>query len=150
VVTPVLPSTAAKPQPRGASVQQSVPLTIDLISWSSPDTPAITVGWQRCAADGTACVPLPGSAGAQYLPTSADVGHTLRAVISATNADGTTTATSDATPVVLPAPPRWRTLPLLTAPSAGVGDPVTVTPGLWSGLVVTSHATELMTARTGA
>ncbi len=143
-VTPVLPSTAAKPQPRGASVQQSVPLTIDLISWSSPDTPAIAVGWQRCAADGTACVSLPGTTGVQYVPTSADVGHALRAAVSATNVDGTTTAMSDATSVVLPAPPRWRTLPLIAAPSARVGDQVTVTPGVWSGPFVSSRVTALM------
>ena len=143
-VAPVLPSTTAKPQPRGASVQQSVPLTVDLITWNSPDTPALAVSWQRCASDGTGCQRLPGAQSPLYVPTSADVGHTLRAAIAASNVDGTTVVTSDPTSIVLPAPPRWKILPFISAPSAGVGDAVSVTPASWSGPVVTSRVTELM------
>jgi hypothetical protein len=39
--------------------------------------------------------------------------------------------------------PRWKTLPLISG-SSRVGDPVTMTPGTWSGPVVTSDTTELM------
>src|SRR5262249_22299230 len=39
--------------------------------------------------------------------------------------------------------PRWRTLPLISG-SGRVGATVTMTPGTWSGPVVTTDATELM------
>jgi hypothetical protein len=64
-------------------------------------------------------------------------------VSTATNVDGSASARSAETAVVRMAGPRWRTLPLISG-AGRVGATVTMTPGTWSGPVVTSDTTELM------
>jgi len=61
-------------------------------------------GWRRCNPAGNSCVEVAGASDWRYQLTSADVGNTLRVVITASNAAGTTTATSTETSVVAPAP----------------------------------------------
>jgi streptogramin lyase len=58
----------------------------------------ITYGyqWMGCTAAG-ACTPIPGASNANYTPTISDEGHTLQAIVTATNGDGSITATSAAT-----------------------------------------------------
>jgi hypothetical protein len=56
--------------------------------------------WQRCAAEG-ACADISGATGTTYALTPADVGHTIRIVVTADNpAPGTVSATSPATALV--------------------------------------------------
>src|SRR5205085_11522713 len=51
--------------------------------------------WQRCAADGTACVIISGATGQTYGVRSDDAGHRLRALVTAhTAADQATVASS--------------------------------------------------------
>ena len=50
--------------------------------------------WQRCDADGANCVDIAGATDDTYTPTAADVGHTLRAEVTATNDAGSTTTTT--------------------------------------------------------
>jgi hypothetical protein len=60
-------------------------------------TPAFTRQWRRCAADGSACVDIPGATSVTYVPVPDDVGHALRVHVSATQ-DGLT-STSDSDPL---------------------------------------------------
>jgi hypothetical protein len=79
-------------------------------SWSnSPTTYAYQ--WQRCDSGGS-CTSISGATASNYDVVTADVGSTLRVVVTATNAGGSAAATSAATASVTaaPAPP---------APSAG-------------------------------
>lgn len=46
--------------------------------------------WERCDEAGGSCVPVPGATGVNYILTTADVGSTIRVIVS----DGVTTATS--------------------------------------------------------
>jgi len=66
----------------------------------APDS--YTVQWVRCDADGTSnCADLAGRTASGYTPGAADVGHTLRVRITATNPAGTSApATSAPTGVV--------------------------------------------------
>jgi hypothetical protein len=57
--------------------------------------------------------------------------------------DGSASARSAQTAPATIAGPRWRTLPLISG-TGRVGATVTMTPGTWSGPVVTSDTTELM------
>lgn len=50
--------------------------------------------WLLCSASGEGCQPLGGATGASVVLTSADVGHTLRAQVVATNAAGSASETS--------------------------------------------------------
>ena len=81
----------------------------------------------------------------QYTLLAADVGHTIVAVSTAANVDGSVSARSAETAVAtVMAGPRWKTLPLISNSPGRVGDTVTMTPGTWSGPAVTADTTEMM------
>ena len=145
VVAPTLPVSTAAPQIRGgASAQQSVQLGITGADWQTPDATTYASSWQRCDSSGAGCQTIGGATGTVYAPGSADVGHTLVAIVTATNIDGSVAASSKPTSVVLPAAPRWKALPQLTNGVTQVGDIVSLTAGVWSGPAVTSQVTQLM------
>jgi hypothetical protein len=60
--------------------------------------------WQRCDQTGGSCTDAAGASGSTYGVRAADVGHTLRVVVTATNLAGSATATSAATGVAHVAP----------------------------------------------
>jgi hypothetical protein len=146
---PIGPVAAAPPVNTGVpviqsptgTIQQGVTLTVGGYAWDDKPDTVYSLAWLRC--DAGACAPIPGATGAQYTLVAADVGHTLVAVSTATNVDGSASARSAETAVVTMAGPRWRTLPLISG-SSRVGDTVTMTPGTWSGPVVTTDTVELM------
>jgi hypothetical protein len=64
-------------------------------TWTSSGTATLAVGWQRCDAYGAACTPIAGTAGQHtYTVGTADLGHTLRFAVTATNGSGAAPATS--------------------------------------------------------
>ena len=74
--------------------------------------------WQRCASDGTACLNVTGATGRTYGVRSADVGHRLRVVVTATNASGSSaSATSAPTAIVSSGTPPPVTVPGNKAPT---------------------------------
>ena len=100
------PAIAGQEQP---SVETA--LTASPGAWSAPagaGPTAYSTQWQSCDAEGSRCTAISGAVAATYTPASADVGHTLRMLVSAANYDGSTTALSGPTGVVAgtEAPPR--------------------------------------------
>jgi hypothetical protein len=71
-------------------------LTATTGTWEHAD--AIAIAWERCRAD--ACTAIEEATTAQYVATSADVGATLRARVTATNRTGSATALSTPTSLV--------------------------------------------------
>jgi hypothetical protein len=88
--------------------------------------------WQRCAANGTGCTSIGGATGATYSVAPADVGYTLEARVSATNATATATATSTATAVVVARPSVAHAPHIAGRPK--IGKRVAATTGKWTGL----------------
>jgi RHS repeat-associated protein len=86
-------------------------------AWTGTTPIAHARQWQRCDADGTGCSDIAGATSETYTLTSADVGHTLRVVVTATNAEGSATATSAASAVV-------QALPGVPAPTPLADDEV--------------------------
>jgi hypothetical protein len=128
------------------SYQQDVPLSVVANSavWvQTPDT-TFTATWKRCDAAGTNCRSIDGANATQYTPSRSDVGHALVLAITATNPDGSATSTSTPTQVIVPAAPRWRALPLVSADPGRVGDVLTITPGVWSGPPMNSDDVQMM------
>jgi hypothetical protein len=100
VVVPV-PAATAPPAVSGpAGVGKQLSSTSG--SWNTSATFAYR--WQRCAADGGECVPIAGATTATHTLVGADAGHTLKAIVTATNVAGTASSTSAASHKVVAIP----------------------------------------------
>jgi hypothetical protein len=104
VIVPVPAATAAPVVSGLAGVGQHLSTTDG--SWNTSATFAYQ--WQRCAADGSACVPIAGATAATYALVAADAGHVLKAVVAAANVAGTTSATSAGSHKVVAVPRLTR------------------------------------------
>lgn len=61
--------------------------------WTGSPT-STAFSWQRCSSTGHSCTPISGATASSYLPTAADVGATLQAVVTATGAGGPASSAS--------------------------------------------------------
>ena len=77
--------------------------------WSAPDgTGAVSYAyqWQHCDGEGGHCQIIPGAEGSGYTASTGDIGHTVRALITATDSDGSlSVATAASDTVAAPPPP---------------------------------------------
>src|SRR5919204_4778886 len=96
---PVPPTSVAAPVITGDPTEGTT-LTVSDGGWTASAPVTLSHRWQRCAGD--ACVDIAGADAATYLVTQADIGSTLRAVVTATSADGSADAAADPTPTVKP------------------------------------------------
>jgi len=99
-------ATAVKPGNKtlpiiSGSAEVGNTLTATRGTWSGSPT-SFHYEWARCDATGAACLGITGATGKIYTVTTGDIGHTLRVMVTARNADGATSASSGATPVVPP------------------------------------------------
>src|SRR5204862_78241 len=92
------PSNSSLPTVSGTA-QQGQTLTTTNGTWSGSPT-SYTYDWTRCDTAGGNCAVISGTKASSYTLTSADVNHTLRAYVNASNSAGTGTALSAATGVV--------------------------------------------------
>ena len=93
----VAPSNTSPPTITGTP-QKGMTLTAHHGSWTNSPT-AYAYRWQRCAADGTGCGGI-GANGKTYTLVAADVDHTVRVRVTASNASGSATEFSRPTDVV--------------------------------------------------
>jgi hypothetical protein len=121
------PGNTASPTISGTAKVGST-LTVSTGTWTgSPTTYAYQ--WQRCSS--TSCADVTGATQKTYLVSSADVGRALRAVVTATNADGLSTANkTDVVPAVSGAPANTAK-PSITG-DAVVGESLDADTGQWS------------------
>ncbi|MFZ1993210.1 MAG: hypothetical protein WAU75_03810, partial [Solirubrobacteraceae bacterium] len=144
VVTALPPVATGRPALSTLGVQQSVPVSVTNGTWQATGPSTYTTVWQRCNSSGASCTAISGATAAAYIPTAADVGHTLVVVVTATNVDGSVASTSAPSDVILPAAPRWRDLPVLSANNGYVGGVLSVTGGVFTGPAVASDVTQIM------
>jgi subtilisin family serine protease len=102
-------------------------------TWT-PVATSFSYQWRRCDAIGAACTDIPGATGQSFELTAADLGATLRVLVTAGNAAGTSTGVSLPTPAVqaasnAPVPTGPPTLSGTTA----TGGTLTVSAGTWTG-----------------
>src|SRR6478735_3679177 len=106
----VLPSAALAVAPSGGqpsvsgTAREGQTLTLAQGTWDNVPT-SVTDVWQDCDPGGATCTPILTATGSTYTLTTADVGHTIVVEETATNADGSATASSTPTAVVLPLAP---------------------------------------------
>ena len=89
----VAPNNTTPPQITGKA-QVGVTLKTDNGTWAGTTPLTFTYQWRICNENGGACRDITGATGNEYTVRADDVGNTLRAQVTAKNADGTDTATS--------------------------------------------------------
>ena len=128
VQTPPAPVSTTLPTISG-SAQQGQILTASNGSWSnSPSSYAYQ--WQDCSSS-TSCTDISGATSSSYTLASSDVGKTVDVVVTATNAGGSTPATSGQTGTVQPLAPVNTAAPVISG-SAQQGDTLSASNGSWS------------------
>src|SRR5436305_142597 len=124
------PENLARPTLSGAPREGTTLSTSNGIWANHPASYAYA--WQRCASDGTACSGIAGATKSTYTPVAADVGRTIRAVVTAVNADGRDLAPSDPTDVVASKNgPKLTDRPAVSGDET-VGSELTVSNGSWT------------------
>ncbi len=126
-VLPVAPANTSEPTISGSAVEGQT-LSAGNGSWSGSPT-SFSYEWQDCDPAGENCAGVAEAKGSTYQLAAADVGHTIRVVVTVTNAGGSTPATSAATAIVeapAPEPPVNTVLPSISG-SAVEGQTLTVT-----------------------
>jgi hypothetical protein len=137
----IVPQNATPPSiTGGAAPQTGQLLSVTNGSWSGAKT--FTYEWRRCDSSADNCSAVAGATFQTYAVASADIGHTLRVAVKASNAAGESSeAVSNATGVVTQAgtvtPPSNTSYPSVSlgfgqsAPL--VGTTVTASNGTWTG-----------------
>jgi hypothetical protein len=135
------PRNTGEPRVTGTTIEGHR-LTADDGTWSGTTPFRFTYRWLRCdpsggGVNGAACGAIPGATGRTYLLGRLDVGARLRVRVTAANAEGSATATSNATAgVVLSAAAAGRpanTSPPTISGRAAVNETLTANPGSWAG-----------------
>jgi hypothetical protein len=96
---PTAPANTVVPSVSG-SAQVGQVLTVGNGAWEGSTPMSYAYHWQDCNASGEACSTVNGATSASYTATEGDVGHALRAIVTATNSAGSASASSAATAAV--------------------------------------------------
>src|SRR5579859_919256 len=123
--------TNTSPPSIGGTAKAGSTLTAADGTWANGPT-SFTYQWRRCASDGTGCGDITGATSKTYVLVSGDVGHAVRVVVTASNADGKASATSDPTDVVGSTNGPTNTVKPAVSGSAIVGDALQVSNGSWT------------------
>jgi hypothetical protein len=113
------PTLNSPPSVSGSPVQNST-LTASTGSWSGGVT-GYAYEWQRCSSG--ACSTIPGATGSSYTLVAADVGSTVRVVVTASNRRGSTSAASAEVGPVAPPPAPPGNAPAAVSPPVISGTP---------------------------
>gem|GEM_PF-1219641 len=107
-------------------------LTSTTGTWTGTATITYARQWRRCDTAGANCVDISGATATTFVLSSADVGKTIRVVLTATNGAGSASATSTATATVTAAAPVNTALPTISG-TAKEGQLLTASTGTWTG-----------------
>jgi hypothetical protein len=131
VVAAGSPQVVTSPTVSGTAQDGSV-LVGDEGTWSGTQPISFVDAWERCDTAGASCQTIAGATESTYTAGPADVGYTLRYVVTASNAGGTVEAESAPTPTVAAQAPTNVTAPTISG-TAATGSVLTAGRGTWTG-----------------
>jgi hypothetical protein len=130
---PAAPANPAAPSISGTATQGQT-LSAAKGSWTGSPT-SYAYQWRDCDTSGANCTNISGTTASTYTLTANEVGDTVRVVVTASNAGGSTPATSSQTAVVqssTPAAPTNTTTPSMSG-TATQGQTLSAAKGNWTG-----------------
>ncbi len=131
----VAPSNTVEPRVTGTTRVGQV-LRTTRGTWTGTEPIDYAYRWFRCdgrgAPDASDCRRIANASNAAYVLREADAGFRIRSQVVASNADGTTRATSNPTAIVISARPTNTTEPSVSG-SASVGSTLQANRGQWAG-----------------
>ena len=130
-------ATAAAPQSNSSPTISGQPregrtLTANNGSWANSPA-SFAYQWQQCDSSGANCNAISGATSKTYRVASGDVDHTLKVAVTATNTDGSNTATSAATDVISSGNGPVSTAAPQVSGTAKVGEQLSASTGTWTG-----------------
>lgn len=128
---PVVPASTALPTVTGTALTGQT-LTASPGTWNGNPTPAIGYSWSRCNTSGGSCSVISRATTKTYLLIAADLGHTIRVNVTASNTYGSATSQSVQTSLVASPIPSNTVLPAITG-MARTGQTMATDAGTWSG-----------------
>ncbi len=134
---PAAPANSSPPLISGTATEGQS-LTATTGSWTGSPT-SYAYQWEDCSTGGVSCTNIASATISSYTLSSADVGHTVRVVVTATNTGGSTPASSAATATVAadppppPPPAPTNTVPPAVSGSAVEGETLSASSGTWTG-----------------
>jgi large repetitive protein len=131
VIVALAPVRRAAPRISGA-LEDGQLLSVSGGAWKGTPPLSFTYQWEACEASGANCSVLTGASGSSYRVTSSQLGGRLRAIVTATNAGGSTSATSRVTKKIKPGPPVNTAAPVITG-GLQEGQTLSAGAGTWAG-----------------
>lgn len=130
-------ATSAAPQSSSApaitgQAREGHSLTVSSGGWTNAPT-GFAYQWQQCDGSGAGCTPISAATSKTYVAVAGDVDHTLRATVTATNADGSASQTSAQTDPVSSAKAPVSTGSPAISGTATVGNGLSASTGTWTG-----------------
>jgi hypothetical protein len=133
------PSNSSLPTISGNTVEGQA-LTASNGTWSGTTPISYTHRWRRCDANGSSCSTISGATSNQYTLVQDDVGRRIRVEVTASNAGGSSTATSAATGAIEDAKGPSNTSRPTISGRAEEAQTLTASRGTWSGTETISYA----------
>jgi hypothetical protein len=128
------PPANTSPPTISGTAQQGQTLSASTGTWSGTAPFTYAYQWRRCDTGGGGCADIAGATATTYTLVAADLATTIRVAVTASNAAGSTLASSSQTQVVAPppAPPTNTSLPTISGTTQD-GQTLSGSTGTWSG-----------------